>query len=177
MPHSLFQNLWFGNFVFMIVLFSLALESPHLGTSKLVSWSIYSLSLYPHFRWSSYWYRNRSAIFGGGTTRRYFRNHEHINWIIVCYHLGMHFLNRIRMCHTCICIGGNFEWLVHEWVPIFRAQVYQWGGFWKCRAAHPYQNDPLVPREVTSDDLSNFDAIYMIIPAYTSVCVLFLKQN
>ena len=81
------------------------------------------------------------------------------------------------MFHTCICIGGNFEWLVHEWVPIFRAQVYEWGGFWKCRAAHPYQNDPLVPREVTGDDLSHFDAIYMIIPAYTSVCVLFLKQS
>ena len=48
------------------------------------------------------------------------------------------------MCHTCISIGGNFELLVYEWVLIFRAQVYEWGGFWKCRAAHPYQNDPLV---------------------------------
>ena len=26
-------------------------------------------------------------------------------------------------------IGGNFEWLVYEWVPIFRAQVNEWGGF------------------------------------------------
>ena len=33
------------------------------------------------------------------------------------------------MCHTSICIGGNFEWLVYEWVPIFRAQVYDGVGF------------------------------------------------
>ena len=38
-----------------------------------------------------------TGIFGGGTSRSYFRNHELINWIIVCYHLGMHFLNRIRI--------------------------------------------------------------------------------
>ena len=69
------------------------------------------------------------------------------------------------MCHTSICIGGNFEWLVYEWVPIFRAQVYEWGGFWRCRAAPPYQNKPLVttppPRKVTIDALSQFDAIYL----------------
>ena len=80
------------------------------------------------------------------------------------------------MCHTSIFIGGNFEWLVYEWVPIFRAQVYEWGGFWKCRAAPPYQNDPLVTNpEVTSDALLHFDAIYMIIPTYTSVFVMFLS--
>ena len=66
------------------------------------------------------------------------------------------------MIHTSICIGGNFELLVLEWVPIFRAQVYEWGGFWKCQAAHPYQNDPLVTIEVTSDALSHFDAIYRL---------------
>ena len=33
------------------------------------------------------------------------------------------------------------------------------------------------PREVTSDELSHFDAIYMLLPAYTSVFVLFLKQS
>ena len=65
------------------------------------------------------------------------------------------------MCHTSICIGGNFEWLVYEWVPIFRAQVYEWGGFWRCQAAPPYQNDPLVTPEVTIDALSQFDAIYL----------------
>ena len=65
------------------------------------------------------------------------------------------------MCHTSICIGGNFEWLVYEWVPIFRARVYEWGGFWRCRAATPYQNDPLVTPEVTIDALSQFDAIYL----------------
>ena len=68
------------------------------------------------------------------------------------------------MCHTSICIGGNFKWLVYEWVPIFRAKVYEWGGFWRCRAAPPYQNDPLVPPplpEVTIDALSQFDAIYL----------------
>ena len=65
------------------------------------------------------------------------------------------------MCHTLICIGGNFEWLVYEWVPIFRAQVYEWGGFWRCRVAPPYQNDPLVTHEVTIDALSQFDAIYL----------------
>ena len=65
------------------------------------------------------------------------------------------------MCHTSICISGNFEWLVYEWVPIFRAQVYEWGGFWRCRAAPPYQNDPLVTSEVTLDALSQFDAIYL----------------
>ena len=48
------------------------------------------------------------------------------------------------MCHNRICIGSNFEWLVYEWVPIFRAQVYEWGGFWNIRTAPPYQNDPLV---------------------------------
>ena len=82
------------------------------------------------------------------------------------------------MCHTSICISGNFEWLVYEWVPIFRAQVYEWGGFWKCQTAPPYQNDPLVTlQEVTIDALSQFDAIYMIIPAYTSIFVLFLKHS
>ena len=65
------------------------------------------------------------------------------------------------MCHTSICIGGNFEWLVYEWVPIFRAQVYEWSGFWRCRTAPPYQNDPLVTPEVTIDALSQFDAIYL----------------
>ena len=65
------------------------------------------------------------------------------------------------MCHTSICIGGNFEWLVYEWVPIFRAQVYEWGGFWRCRAAPPYQNDPLVIPEETIDALSQSDAIYL----------------
>ena len=51
------------------------------------------------------------------------------------------------MCHTSICIGGNFEWLVYEWVPIFRAQVYEWGGFWKCRAAPPnLPPSPPLPR-------------------------------
>ena len=65
------------------------------------------------------------------------------------------------MCHTSICIGGNFEWLVYEWVPIFRAQVYEWGGFWRYRAAPPYQNGPLVTPEVTIDALSQFDAIYL----------------
>ena len=65
------------------------------------------------------------------------------------------------MCHTSICIGGNFEWLVYEWVPIIRAQIYEWGGFWRCRAAPPYQNDPLVTPEVTIDVLSQFDAIYL----------------
>ena len=65
------------------------------------------------------------------------------------------------MCHTLICIGGNFEWLVYEWVPIFRAQVYEWGGFWRCRAAPPYQNDPFATPEVTIDALSQFDAIYL----------------
>ena len=62
------------------------------------------------------------------------------------------------MCHTSICIGGNFEWLVYECVPIFRAQVYEWGGFWRCP---PYQNDPLVTPEVTIDALSQFYAIYL----------------
>ena len=33
------------------------------------------------------------------------------------------------------------------------------------------------PHEVTIDALSQFDAIYMIIPAYTSIFVLFLKQS
>ena len=33
------------------------------------------------------------------------------------------------------------------------------------------------PREVTIDDLSQFDAIYMRIPAYTSIFVLFLKHS
>ena len=66
------------------------------------------------------------------------------------------------MCHTCICIDGNFELLVYEWVPIFRAQVYEGGGLWKCRVAHPYQNDPLVTPEVTNDALSHFDAIYRL---------------
>ena len=65
------------------------------------------------------------------------------------------------MCHTSICIGGNFEWLAYEWVPIFRAQVYEWGGFWRCRAAPPYKNEPLVTPEVTIDALSQFDAIYL----------------
>ena len=65
------------------------------------------------------------------------------------------------MCHTSICIGGDFEWLVYEWVPIFRAQVYEWGGFLRCRAAPPYQNDPLVTPEVTIDAQSQFDAIYL----------------
>ena len=65
------------------------------------------------------------------------------------------------MCHTSICIGGNFEWLVYEWVPIFRAQVYEWSRFWRCRAALPYQNAPLVTPEVTIDALSQFDAIYL----------------
>ena len=83
------------------------------------------------------------------------------------------------MCHTSICIGPNFEWLVYEWVLIFRAQIYEWAGFWKCRAAPPYQNDSLVtpPPEVTIDALSHFDAIYMLIPAYASICVLFLKHS
>ena len=59
---------------------------------------------------------------------------------------------------------------------IFRAQVYEWDGFWKCRTAPPYQNDPLVTlQEVTIDALSQFDAIYMIIPAYTSFLSYFLK--
>ena len=61
------------------------------------------------------------------------------------------------MCHTSICIRGNFERLVYEWVSIFRAQVYEWGGFWRCRAAPPYQNDPLVTPEVTTDALSQYD--------------------
>ena len=46
-------------------------------------------------------------------------------------------------------------------VPIFRAQVYEWGGFWRCWAAPPYQNDPLVTPDVTIDALSQFDAIYL----------------
>ena len=87
------------------------------------------------------------------------------------------------MCHTSICIGGNYEWLVYEWVPIFRAQVYEWGGFWKCRAAPLYQNDPLVtlaplPPKETTDALSQFDAIYM--NDNTSInlyFVLFLKHS
>ena len=33
------------------------------------------------------------------------------------------------MSHTCICIGGNFEQEVYEWVPIVRAQVYNGVGF------------------------------------------------
>ena len=32
------------------------------------------------------------------------------------------------MCNTCICVGGNFELLVYEWVPIFRAQVLYMNG-------------------------------------------------
>ena len=40
-------------------------------------------------------------------------------------------------------------------------QVYEWGGFWRCWAAPPYQNDPLVTPEVTIDALSQFDAIYL----------------
>ena len=86
---------WFDNFVFMIVLFCLGLESL---TWEQASWwagrFIRCLFLYSHFRryysWdSSYWYRSRSAIFGCGTTRRYFRNHERINWIIACNQLGI----------------------------------------------------------------------------------------
>ena len=26
-------------------------------------------------------------------------------------------------------MGGKFEWLVYEWVPIFKAKVYEWVGF------------------------------------------------
>ena len=36
---------------------------------------------------------------------------------------------------------------------------------------------PWLPTEVTSDALSHFDAIYMIIPAYTCVFVLCLKHS
>ena len=39
---------------------------------------------------------------------------------------------------------------------IFRAQVYEWCGFWRCRAVPPYQHDPLVTPEI-----SQFDAIYL----------------
>ena len=58
---------------------------------------------------------------------------------------SLFFPRSYSVCHTVICIGGNFKWLVCKWIPIFRAQVYEWGGFWNVGAAHPYQMTPWLP--------------------------------
>ena len=85
--HTAFSSIYSLVILFlMIVLFCLGIAS--LGI-KRAGHFIRCLFLYPHFRcyhsWCfSYWYWSRSAILGGGTTKRYFRNHEHVHWIIVC---------------------------------------------------------------------------------------------
>ena len=52
------------------------------------------------------------------------------------------------VCFTSICIGGNFEWLVYEWVPFFWVQVYEWGEFWNV--------GPHVRAKMTPQSRDNF---------------------
>ena len=83
------------------------------------------------------------------------------------------------MCHTSICIGGNFEWLALFSEPKYMNGVGfgNVGSHLRTKMTPWLPPPPPPPQEVTIDTLSQFDAIYMIIPAYASMFVLFLKHS
>ena len=60
------------------------------------------------------------------------------------------------MCHTSICIGGNFEWLVFS-----EPKNMNGVGFGDVRPHLRTKTTPWLPPEVTTDALSQFDAIYL----------------